>query len=86
MIILMITRKIEIKNTFFKWIGKNLFPMYIFQRLPMMVLNRNEFMRENPYLFFIIAFIATIGITFIYNFLLKMVNKIKEKNIKCIEN
>ena len=60
--------------------------LWLFQRLPMMVLNRNEFMRENPYLFFIIAFIATIGITFIYNFLLKMVNKIKEKNIKCIEN
>lgn len=77
-IIIIISRKVRLNNVFFEWIGRNLFPMYIFQRLPMMLLVKNEFMAENPYVFFVVAFISTICITYIYNTLLYLINKIKE--------
>lgn len=82
LIIIIITRKFKIKNIVLEWIGKNLFPMYIFQRLPMMILNKDEFMYNNPYIFFVTAFVLTVIITFIYNFIMFIYKKIKEKTIE----
>ena len=87
-IVLLVTRKIQIKNIALEWMGKNLFPLYIFQRLPMMLLNKIEYIHNSPYLFFVIAAIATIGIAIIYNCVMhisgKLYNKIKEKKAKCL--
>ena len=66
-LILVITRKINIKNKALEWAGSNLFPLYIYQRLPMMILNRTEYMKNNPYIFFIISLVLTIIIAIIYN-------------------
>lgn len=84
LIIVIITRKFIIKNIILEWMGKNLFPMYIFQRLPMMFLNKYELMRNNPYIFFIVCIILTVIITLIYNFIMFIYTKIKEKVIKNI--
>lgn len=86
LIIVITSRKVQIKNIILEWLGKNLFPLYIYQRLTMMLLNKIMYMRNNPYLFFAVAFISTVIIAFIYSFIgfiiNKLKNKIKEKRIK----
>lgn len=82
LIVIIITRKIKIKNFILEWMGKNLFPLYIFQRLPMIVLNEIKYMKENPYIFFIVAFISTIIITIIYNLIIFLWEKEKKKVLK----
>ena len=87
-IIILLTRKISINNIVLSWIGKNLFPLYIFQRLPMILLKDNSFMKENTYVFFITCLILTLIMTLIYNFVMFLKKKIKEKmeNEKNISN
>lgn len=86
LIIILITRKINIKNIALEWIGKNLFPMYIFQRIPMILLNKENYFHTNPYIFFITAFVITIAITLIYNLIIFIYKILKErvlnKNVK----
>lgn len=77
-IILLLTRKININNKVLKWFGQNLFPLYIFQRLPMILLNKVDFFHNQPYLFFIVAFIITILIAYLYNFILSSIKKRKQ--------
>lgn len=81
-IIVLFTRKIQIKNAILQWVGKNLFPMYIFQRLPMMLLKDIDYFKNNTYIFFITALIITVLITFIYNFVIWTKNKITNINRK----
>lgn len=76
-IILLMTRKLNMKNIVLEWIGKNLFPLYIFQRLPMMLLNKVQYMHNNPYILFVTSFILTIAIAICYNMILKINSKIK---------
>ena len=79
--IVVLTRKIRINNFILEWIGKNLFPLYMFQRIPMMLLIKIEFMKNNTYLYFVLSLMATITITFIYNALILLENKMfKAKN------
>ena len=80
LIIVLLTRRIKIKNVVLLWMGKNLFPLYIFQRLPMMILSQNQYMLDNPYVFFLISMVLTVIITFIYKGLLMLIDKFK--NIK----
>ncbi len=88
LIIVLLTRKIYLSNIALSWMGRNLFPLYIFQRLPMMLLKDNSFMKENTYVLFITCLILTLIITLIYNFVMFLKNKIKEKfkNEKNISN
>ncbi|MBR3153013.1 MAG: hypothetical protein IKF52_05395 [Clostridia bacterium] len=79
LVIVVASRKINIKNKGLEWMGKNLFPIYIYQRIPMMLLNKSSYMRENPYIFFIVAFILTLMIAFIYNIIRLIIDKIKNK-------
>lgn len=79
LIIVLLTRKIKIKNAILAWFGKNLFPLYIFQRLPMILLNRLDYMHNNPYLFFLSSFVITIVIAILYNIIIAIVKKIRTK-------
>ncbi len=71
MLVLLVTRKIKIKNFPLEWMGRNLFPLYIYQRLPMMVLCNYRILVDYPHLFFIICFALTVLITFLYNFIIR---------------
>ena len=81
LIIILLTRRIKIKNTILLWMGKNLFPLYIFQRLPMMILSKYQYMCKNTYIFFFTAMILTVIITFTYKGLLILIDKLKTRNI-----
>lgn len=69
-LIVILTMKFTINNTILGWVGKNLFPMYIYQRLPMIILqNRFEcFTGIHPVLFVAISLFVTVGITFLYKY------------------
>lgn len=79
LLIVLVTRKIKIKNIVLEWLGKNLFPLYIFQRLPMLLLYKKPFMHNNPYAFLAVSFVVTILITLAYNFVFFACRKTKEK-------
>lgn len=75
LIIVLLTRKINIKNALLYWMGKNLFPLYIFQRLPMMFLVNYEYMRNNPYVFFGLVLVSTAVIACLYNLIMFIIKK-----------
>lgn len=79
LLVVITTRKIKINNVVLRWVGKNLFPLYIFQRLPMIVLGRVDYMQNNPYIFFICSLIITVAITVVYNFAVRISNYMMEK-------
>lgn len=64
--ILLITMKISIGNKILYWLGKNLFGLYILQRLPMIILSKLNII-QNPYSFTIICFIIMIIIGYLFN-------------------
>lgn len=64
--IVLLTMKINIGNRFLSWCGAQLFPMYIYQRIPMMIMAAIGpifFLIEMPLLFVVICFIATLLVT-----------------------
>lgn len=64
--ILAFSRRFYIQNSILELAGKCLFPLYIFQRLPMIVLSRSRWMLANPYMFFAVALVFTIILAAIY--------------------
>ena len=84
-VILSLTRSLSMNNVLLEWMGKNLFPLYIFQRLPMILLNKIQYMHNNPYIFFIASFMITIIIAICYNLILNVSSKIK-RSIDKVQN
>lgn len=70
--ILTITIKVDFsKNSFLKWCGTNLFPLYIYQRIPMIVLStisEGIFVRDYPVVYIILCFAITLLITYSYKY------------------
>ena len=71
-LVILISRKIELNNRYLNWCGKNLFPLYIYMRVPMLVLD--NLLDLNVYMFFVVSLIGTIMITLMYNFLIKRIS------------
>lgn len=85
-IIILFSQKVKIKNIVLEWVGKNLFPLYIFQRLPMILLVKYEYMKNNPYIFFAVALVITVIITFVYNYTMHAKDKIIQRLCKKSNN
>lgn len=64
----LITMRIQIGNTALDWLGRNLFPLYIYQRLPMILFANLGISWLTSYspVFVTLCFATTIGITQIY--------------------
>lgn len=57
-------------NPILAWFGKNLFPIYIYQRIPMIILSHIDaggFMVSHPYLFVICSFLFTLPFVWFYD-------------------
>lgn len=68
-IVVQLTMKIKISNSILCWFRINLFPLYIYQRIPMMILSYNKnIISENSLLFMSISLIATIFIAWLYRY------------------
>lgn len=71
LMVVMITMKIKIGNKWLQWFGTNLFPLYIYQRLPMIAANHllgNEFVANFPIAFLVLSIVSTIVISFYYKY------------------
>ena len=69
-LIVLLTMKVHIGNKWLYWCGFSLFPLYIYQRLPMCALRGwigDAWVSANPYLYIGVCFVLTAGIAFIYN-------------------
>lgn len=79
-LIVFITMKANINNSILKWLGENLFWLYILQRIPMIVLKEFKFNIVHPYLFFILSLVITIILTIIFKYTVdKLINKLFKK-------
>lgn len=62
--IVLIMMKWNIGNKFIVWAGVNLFPLYIYQRLPMLILS--PYLSDKPYVFFALTFALSCALVFAY--------------------
>ncbi len=70
MLIVILTMKVRIGNRWLYWCGLSLFPLYIYQRLPMISLRGSlgpEWICGHPHLFIGGCFVVTVVITLLYN-------------------
>ena len=61
LLIVQLTMKIKISNSPLIWLGVNLFPLYIYQRLLMIVLyefDNGTFVRENSLIYMVVCFVG----------------------------
>ena len=63
-----LTMKIKVSNGILCWLGVNLFPLYIYQRIPMILLSKKTFTVENPLLFMMVSLIVTVFIAWLYRY------------------
>ena len=59
--------KLHIGNGTLRWLGRNLFPLYIYQRIPMIAfshINGGHFAASHPYLFVVACLVSTLVIAF----------------------
>lgn len=71
-VVVITTMKVSIHNLILSWIGKNLFWVYILQRIPMMILTKFD-VNKFTNLFFISSFIITIILAYIYSKIVPMI-------------
>lgn len=67
----MITMKFKINNRFLVWLGQNLFPLYIYQRIPMIILSSiagGVYAANYPILYVISCFAITSIISYYYRY------------------
>lgn len=68
-IIVLLTMKIKIDSPALRWCGQNLFPLYIYQRIPMIILAKicgGNFIFQYPIIFMLFTLFFTLGITCLY--------------------
>lgn len=71
MLIVTITMRVKIGNPVLQWLGENLFPLYIYQRIPMMIMAAvlpTWMLTVHPILFVVFSFVLTIIIAYAYRF------------------
>lgn len=68
--IVILTMKVSLSNKFLIWVGVHLFPMYIYQRIPMIYLSNQygDFCCDNPVLFILFSALLTIIISHFYKY------------------
>ena len=71
LLVVLITMKIQMQNKVLIWLGKGLFPLYIYQRMPMIIfyeLDGGIFVRNHVLVYMAICLIVTVGIAFFYRY------------------
>ena len=70
-LIVFLSMKISINNPILIWAGKNLFPLYIYQRVPMIVLsyiNGGAFVSSFPILYTAVCLLVTLLLAYFYKY------------------
>jgi len=69
-VVVLLMMKIFVGNSVLEWLGRNLFPIYIYQRLPMIVLSKvggEAFVRDHEILYIVLCLIITLLIAYVYD-------------------
>lgn len=74
LMIVLISMKIHVGNRLLLWFGRQVFTVYILQRIPLNILGGTA-LANRPYLFFLVTFAATIGLAAAFDKLLKKFDK-----------
>lgn len=77
--ILLLTLKFSIRSPLLEWFGKHVFSIYILQRIPMNILSHVGFAKAYPYLFVVVVFVLTIGISVVYDYFIGKLNALIRK-------
>ena len=71
LLIVLLTMKVKTGNVVLQWLGVSLFPIYIFQRIPMIAITKfagEGFVCNHPYVFVVSCFCVTCLIAWGYRF------------------
>lgn len=70
-LILLITMRVKVQNAVLLWLGTNLFPLYIYQCLPMLIISETNpsFVASHAILFCAVCFAVTVLIAWVYRYL-----------------
>lgn len=71
LVIVMLSMKIVVGNPFLNWCGAKLFPLYIYQRIPMIMMYEclgGDFVKNYALLFLVVALVVTCGIACVYKY------------------
>ena len=71
LLIIMLSMKIKINNSVLIWAGKNLFPLYIYQRIPMIILSSfydGAFVATYPVFYIVVCLLVTLIFTYFYKY------------------
>ena len=71
LLIIMLSMKIKINNTVLIWAGKNLFPLYIYQRVPMIIFSSicgGTLVATYPVLFTSVCLLITLLVAYLYKY------------------
>lgn len=69
LLVVLVTMKVKVGNRFLYWAGASVFPIYIYQRLPMRALRHwagDAWVAANPYVFILLCVVITGIITCMY--------------------
>lgn len=68
-ILVLFTSRVRLQSRILSWSGSHLFPLYIYQRLPMVIFSTiygGEFMEQHYYLYIICCLVITVLIAYLY--------------------
>jgi len=70
LLIVVLTMKVGVGNRPLEWLGRNLFPIYIYMRLPMIVMvdRHPDFVMAQPWAFIVISLAVTLLIAMLYRY------------------
>jgi len=78
-VVVLITMRVRFGNPVLDWCGSTLLGLYILQRLPMLVIQR-QFVGMNVYLFFALSLVISLVMTWLYSkYVMSAVNKVFKK-------
>ncbi|MBQ3584017.1 MAG: hypothetical protein IJA27_04830, partial [Lachnospiraceae bacterium] len=65
--IVLVTMKVVIGNCILDWCGSHLMPLFILQRIPMLVFGKYTYFMGRPYLYFGLSFVITVIMAWLFD-------------------
>lgn len=89
--IVLVTMKVVIGNCVLSWCGIHLMPLFILQRMPMLIFREYNLFTNRPYIFFCLSLLITVILAWIFDKTIlelveKFITKIQHKRVNKITN
>lgn len=70
--IVVLSMKVQVRSPSLSWLGKNLFPLYIYQRIGMIIfsrINEGEFIKDYSYLYIVLCVMIALLMGYMYKYI-----------------